>query len=597
MNNIKPLGFWKRFFIVVLDALFLVIYYVIIINSILNKIAIPKGFPNSTIIFNGIMLFSLIGIPLIAIFLSWVYFGASLGKITFGVKIVDAETGLKPTKKQFLYRLLGQVLSYIGGFIGFICAGFDSRKQALHDKIAGTIVLKESNIDEYIENSLTVNAQKDRKRFKICLVFTVFIAIIFCTFVAVLHIDQELKPEVKQWLSYAPEIDKTPEQNGFYHLVGFGCVEEKDPFEEGLSWINAINKVAKESEKKGSYRINEAYKIEKIDFAEFNDYVFFAKDKTKIEEFCLTNQNKIDSLFTKFSFLEERYNKITSFPKFSNNSYPSNTSSAPDYYVLMFYKKLKLSKILTEFFKGNEEIMLKEMEKEIALSRFLLKNNHGLVGKIAGSVLLKLDLDAVGAMLNKPLSISLDWNLPEPQTKKEMDWTKTFKRVFLAFERVASLPFIDNPPRILYKKNRSMNNNFGKYKFLYDLSKMSAKDFIQNREKKIEMDFSDWDYIYNWIGTMYYTEALTGIYLKYIAFQHSTNNRINMLKLKQLIYKNKIKPKQIPNFLVANADSLHNVFDEKAFKWNEKESCIYYDTPIKHDEDIDNKEFILFKNQ
>ena len=54
------------------------------------------------------------------------------------MKIVDAKTFNRPTLKQLIKRFLGYMTFPIGIF--FIL--FYSQKQALHDKIAGTVVIK-----------------------------------------------------------------------------------------------------------------------------------------------------------------------------------------------------------------------------------------------------------------------------------------------------------------------------------------------------------------------------------------------------------------------------------------------------------------------
>ncbi|AFB21139.1 RDD family protein [Rickettsia canadensis] len=68
----------------------------------------------------------------------WYYTGATLSKILLRMKIVDAVTLNRPTLKQLIKRFLGYMTFPIGIF--FIL--FSSKKQALHDKIAGTVVIK-----------------------------------------------------------------------------------------------------------------------------------------------------------------------------------------------------------------------------------------------------------------------------------------------------------------------------------------------------------------------------------------------------------------------------------------------------------------------
>ena len=59
----------------------------------------------------------------------------------FAAKIVDAKTGDEPSIMQFIIRYAGY---YISSFlmIGFIWIIFDSKNQGLHDKLAGTVVVR-----------------------------------------------------------------------------------------------------------------------------------------------------------------------------------------------------------------------------------------------------------------------------------------------------------------------------------------------------------------------------------------------------------------------------------------------------------------------
>jgi uncharacterized RDD family membrane protein YckC len=66
--------------------------------------------------------------------------GATLGKMALGVKIVRADGGRVGYGRAF-GRGWAWVLSEIILFIGFIIAGFDSKKRALHDYICDTRVI------------------------------------------------------------------------------------------------------------------------------------------------------------------------------------------------------------------------------------------------------------------------------------------------------------------------------------------------------------------------------------------------------------------------------------------------------------------------
>ncbi|HET7204179.1 MAG TPA: RDD family protein [Steroidobacteraceae bacterium] len=81
-------------------------------------------------------------LPAIAVVIFWLYRQATPGKIAIGARIVDAETGEKPSTAQFVGRYFGYYVSTIPLLLGFVWVAFDSRKQGWHDKLAGTVVVR-----------------------------------------------------------------------------------------------------------------------------------------------------------------------------------------------------------------------------------------------------------------------------------------------------------------------------------------------------------------------------------------------------------------------------------------------------------------------
>jgi uncharacterized RDD family membrane protein YckC len=66
---------------------------------------------------------------------------ATVGKIALGIKVTDLD-GNPITFWRALGRSVAKIISAITLFIGYIMAAFTKRKQALHDKIANTLVVK-----------------------------------------------------------------------------------------------------------------------------------------------------------------------------------------------------------------------------------------------------------------------------------------------------------------------------------------------------------------------------------------------------------------------------------------------------------------------
>ncbi len=55
----------------------------------------------------------------------------------------DAKTGGKPSVGQLIGRYLAYYVSVIPFCLGFIWVGIDKKKQGFHDKLAGTVVIRD----------------------------------------------------------------------------------------------------------------------------------------------------------------------------------------------------------------------------------------------------------------------------------------------------------------------------------------------------------------------------------------------------------------------------------------------------------------------
>jgi uncharacterized RDD family membrane protein YckC len=81
--------------------------------------------------------------------LHWLYFAlmesstwqATLGKKALGLEVTDLE-GKRIGFGRASGRFFGKILSVLILWIGFIMAGFTEKKQALHDMLAGTLVIR-----------------------------------------------------------------------------------------------------------------------------------------------------------------------------------------------------------------------------------------------------------------------------------------------------------------------------------------------------------------------------------------------------------------------------------------------------------------------
>ena len=81
----------------------------------------------------------------------WRYCGATPGKLAVGLRIVDAETGRTPTTGRLVVRFACYLLSALPLYLGFLWAAIDRRKQGWHDKIAGTVVILDTDRGDILD--------------------------------------------------------------------------------------------------------------------------------------------------------------------------------------------------------------------------------------------------------------------------------------------------------------------------------------------------------------------------------------------------------------------------------------------------------------
>ncbi|MFM0573097.1 RDD family protein, partial [Paraburkholderia caledonica] len=92
-----------------------------------------------------LVLWLLVGqcVPILVTGVLWAVWGTSPGKRVLRLRIVDADTGQPMTVRQAILRTAGYVLTFATCGAGFLWVPFNPRRQALHDRIANTVVINE----------------------------------------------------------------------------------------------------------------------------------------------------------------------------------------------------------------------------------------------------------------------------------------------------------------------------------------------------------------------------------------------------------------------------------------------------------------------
>lgn len=147
-------GFWWRFLAAIIDGIIVSIVQKIIILPFLGIIGITvfsmnqNGMTDEESVF--LMLAAMGPMISISIVISWLYYAlmessklrGTLGKMALNIRVTDM-AGNRISFARATGRHFGKILSSMIFMIGYIMAGFTEKKQALHDMVAGCLVVKE----------------------------------------------------------------------------------------------------------------------------------------------------------------------------------------------------------------------------------------------------------------------------------------------------------------------------------------------------------------------------------------------------------------------------------------------------------------------
>ncbi|MBM3443206.1 MAG: RDD family protein [Bacteroidetes bacterium] len=151
-NNPTYAGFWLRFAALLIDGILTSILNAIIMSPLLGQ-TMSLAMRTET---DGLTEYDIISWMTTFVFsnlsmivLSWLYFAlmessnfkGSLGKRLVGLQVTTMD-GQRIGFGRATGRYFGKILSAFILMIGYIMAGFTEKKQALHDILAGTLVVK-----------------------------------------------------------------------------------------------------------------------------------------------------------------------------------------------------------------------------------------------------------------------------------------------------------------------------------------------------------------------------------------------------------------------------------------------------------------------
>ena len=150
-------GFWIRFIAYIIDSVIISFLEFLIVLPLLGLFGI-KVFELSTIrdlenadpdLLIPVIASAITGLSLTILLITWFYYAllqsgarqATVGKMALGLQVTDVN-GDRLTFARASLRYFSKILSSLFLMIGYIMAGFTPKKQALHDIIANTYVVR-----------------------------------------------------------------------------------------------------------------------------------------------------------------------------------------------------------------------------------------------------------------------------------------------------------------------------------------------------------------------------------------------------------------------------------------------------------------------
>ncbi|HUO60471.1 MAG TPA: RDD family protein [Candidatus Acidoferrales bacterium] len=143
--QVQYAGFWLRFVALIIDQVILSAVLTPFTWAILGPATAMASDPTNI----GLFMSRIVRLIAVATIGKWLYYAlmessskqATIGKLALGLRVTDLK--LQPIDfGQATARYFGKILSGLLLCIGFMMAGFTARKQALHDMIAGTLVIR-----------------------------------------------------------------------------------------------------------------------------------------------------------------------------------------------------------------------------------------------------------------------------------------------------------------------------------------------------------------------------------------------------------------------------------------------------------------------
>ncbi len=563
-------------------------------------------------------------IPFLYYIGNWKLLGGTPANIVRQVRILDCATGEKPSLVKLFIRFTGMFVSAPLLFFGYFRMLWDSRKQTWHDKLAGTVAVRnkthkkaEISVDDI--DSITTEtglqfpigpSERDASIWKVGRFVTGISAVLFVMFCIYWFRDEPLSPGAKQWLSEI-DLDERDMQNELlYQLVGFGAPESILPIEYTRDLIKRSDDLIYRIEYNRAAGTNHDFVGEyiKSKFLLSNDidkWGLHFDDHKKLFDYCAANEEHILNLKEKYKFLDSRYKKISdmsdsaSFRNLFLQHYASYTPLCMDY---LNYQYLRNHVNAIDYLKGHKTEFLNRINDDIELQKTLLAKSPTLMFRITLTIALLKQLKMYDLLLEQDKQATEVHEAIQSipfLSKVMLNMEKPFKDEFYTQVVSISTPLshsnymfskkiriteaeLEDSYNLYSRPNENVNHLYEVFSKLTVMSKMDGKELFDTVESYRKPKLNPIKLLRN--PTYLLTEMQEQLYMKYSVGSHDINGYITLLKLKSQVYNMKIPRSKIDAFLEENKEKLHNPFSNEAIQFNAETNEIYYTGPYKEEQ-------------
>ena len=140
MEDKEYAGFWIRFGAMLIDLVVMIIVLYIPLTIIYGE----EYWIREQFIYGFWDVILGYIVPIVVTIWFWLRYSGTPGKMATRLRIVDAATGNKMTTGQAIGRYFAYTIAILPLCLGLIWVGIDKKKQGWHDKLAGTVVIRDT---------------------------------------------------------------------------------------------------------------------------------------------------------------------------------------------------------------------------------------------------------------------------------------------------------------------------------------------------------------------------------------------------------------------------------------------------------------------